>query len=536
MSRSKPKASLSAPSRTPGRAAGVGARGFQRQAQSARQARARRRTEQAPQRAWPTPREILRRVPKVAWLCALVACLNAAAWSVITPPFQVPDEPEHVAYVNQLARTGSLPTKNYDLFSEEENAALTDLRLQMVAEQPELQTISSRAEQRKLEQDLQTAKQSSNTGSAGAGVATSQPPLYYALQTIPFTLAGGNLLDRIALMRLFSALIGGLTALFTYLFLRELLPRVPWAWTVGALGVALAPLLGFESGAVTPDVMLYAVTAGLFYGLARGFRRGLTRRDAIALGAATAIGFATKLNFIGLAPGVILGLIWLSVRASKVLGRAAYVTLAIALLLALSPVLIFMFIHLASGAPLFGIVSGTVGGLHGSLWHQLSYMWELYLPKLPGMHNYFVGITMPFFWFRGYVGLYGWLDTTFPVWVYELALLFAFVIGGLCIRELVGCASVLRARIPELIVYAVMAIGLMGLIGASSYLAYPRANAEFAQARYLLPLIPLLGAVVALAARGAGRRWGPVVGAAMVLLFLGHDIFSQLQEVARFYG
>ena len=59
---------------------------------------------------------------------------------------------------------------------------------------------------------------------------------------------------------------------------------------------------------------------------------------------------------------------------------------------------------------------------------------------------------------------------------------------------------------------------------------------EYAQARYLLPLLPLLGAVVALAVRGVGRRWGPSVGALVIALFLLHDIFSQLQVVARFYG
>jgi hypothetical protein len=52
----------------------------------------------------------------------------------------------------------------------------------------------------------------------------------------------------------------------------------------------------------------------------------------------------------------------------------------------------------------------------------------------------------------------------------------------------------------------------------------------------MLPMLALLGAVLALAARGAGRRWGPVVGALIVVLFLSHDIFSLLQVTARYYG
>ena len=42
--------------------------------------------------------------------------------------------------------------------------------------------------------------------------------------------------------------------------------------------------------------------------------------------------------------------------------------------------------------------------------------------------------------------------------------------------------------------------------------------------------------LLALAARGAGRRWGPAAGASIVVLFLAHDIFSQLLVVSRFYG
>jgi hypothetical protein len=81
-----------------------------------------------------------------------------------------------------------------------------------------------------------------------------------------------------------------------------------------------------------------------------------------------------------------------------------------------------------------------------------------------------------------------------------------------------------------------MCAGLLALVGADSYIGFPATNTEYGQARYLLPLLPLLGAVLALAARGAPRRWGPTVGAVIVMLFLAHDIFSQLQEVARFYG
>jgi uncharacterized membrane protein len=282
--------------------------------------------------------------------------------------------------------------------------------------------------------------------------------------------------------------------------------------------------------------MLYAVSAALFYCLARGFRRGLTRAQAVVLGSLIAVGLLTKLNFVGIAPGVLLGLVVLSVRAARTQGRAAYASLAIALAIALSPVLALVTINLASGASALGFVSQAIGPVRAPL-AEISYIWQLYLPRLPGMHADFGGVfTTQKIWFDGYVGLYGWLDTPFPGWVYEVALVIAVLIAALCIRELVARARPLRGRIVELLVYLVICVGLMALVGGDSYVRFPTVDAEFGQVRYLLPLLPLLGVVLALAARGAGRRWGPVVGGVILMLFLAHDIFSQLQTVARFYG
>lgn len=514
----------------------MGTRAFDRRTRELERRAARKRARPKRQPVRPSLRAALRRVPTAAWLCAAVACLNAACWSIVTPPLQVPDEPEHVAYVKQLAETGRLPTHS-GRFSAEEEIALEDLHLQTVAEEPEYRTIASKAQQEKLQRDLTVAARSPERGSEYAGVAASEPPLYYALQAIPYTLArGGTLLDRIALMRLFSALFGGLTALFSYLFVREALPRTRWAWTVGGLGVALVPLLGFMSGAVNPDAMLYAVTAAIFYSLARAFRRGLTRGSALVLGALVAVGLLTKLNFVGIAPGALLGLVVLSVRAARTQGRAAYVSLAIALAIALSPGAIFVVHNLATGGRALGIVGAGIDSVHAPL-SEISYIWQLYLPPLPGMHHDFGGVfTTRQIWFNWYVGLYGWLDTTFPGWVYELALLPAGAIAVLCVRELSVHAGALRRRAVELAVYGAICLGLMVLIGGDSYHQFPMVGSEYGQARYLLPLLPLLGLVLALAARGAGRRWGPLVGAAIIVLFVAHDVFSQLQEVARFYG
>jgi hypothetical protein len=477
-------------------------------------------------------------VPKAAWVCAAVACLSAVSWSIVTPPFQVPDEPAHFAYAQDLAETGRLPKSSSVNYSSAEIVALSDLNHNAIRYNVLNGTISSPGQQRQLEHDL--AQPFPQSGE-GAGVAKSQPPLYYALEAIPYRLAlfGGNLLERLALMRLLSALMAGLTGLFAFLFMREALPAAPWAWTVGGLGVALLPMVGFMSGAVNPDSMLCAVSAALFYCLARAFRHGLSTQLAVALGVVTAVGFLTKLNFLGFMPGLALALAILARRAARSGGRAAsFRSLAPALAIGASPVLLYALVNLLSNQPGLGLASTGIDLTtnHGSLLGEVSYIWQLYLPRLPGMHTDFPGILMTRLWFDRSVGLYGWLDTTFPTWVYNAALVPAGLIAALCASALFTNRAELRRRIWELLAYATMGVGVMALVGADSFLEFPARAGGYSEPRYLLPTAALFGAVLALAARGAGRRWGPVVGALILVLILGHDIFSQLLVVARYYA
>jgi hypothetical protein len=138
-------------------------------------------------------------------------------------------------------------------------------------------------------------------------------------------------------------------------------------------------------------------------------------------------------------------------------------------------------------------------------------------------------------WFDRSVGLYGWLDTSFPPWVENIALIPAGVLTILGIRALITVRITLRSRWLELAVYALMSLGVLVLVGSDSYLRFP-GLLTYAEPRYLLPMAPLAGAALAISARGAGRRWGPATGVVIVVLVLAHNIFSQLQVISRFFG
>ncbi len=82
--------------------------------------------------------------------------------------------------------------------------------------------------------------------------------------------------------------------------------------------------------------------------------------------------------------------------------------------------------------------------------------------------------------------------------------------------------------------YLAMSLGVMFIVGSDDYIS--KVPGEYAEPRYMLPMLVLWGAVLALAARGAGRRWGPVVGVLIVTLVLTQNLFGQLLDISRYYG
>jgi hypothetical protein len=484
----------------------------------------------------------LRGVPSLAWAIAAVAVLNAVAWSLITPAFQVPDEQTHAAYAQQLAETGRPPVARRDdeRLAPELVAAMRRARFGSLEARTFGAAVTSPLQQRALDADLHSglARRSENDT---AGPAAPEPPLYYALEAIPYRLASGaTLLDRLALMRLCSALLAGATALCVYLFLRAALPGRPWAWTVGALGAALHPLLGFVSGGVNPDALLFAICAALFHALAVAFRRGLTPRRAAWIGAILAAGIVGKINFYGLVPGALLA-VALAARASAggLLNRRALRLVGIVVGIAVAPYLLLTALDALAWDRTF-VLARTPAERpedHGNLGGQLSYLWQVFLPRLPGQSTAFPDFYPGWqLWLKGFVGKFGWTVVSYADWAYRLAALLLALAGALALRTLVRERAVARRRLPELIGYAAMAAGLLLLIGMVALRGFAPGISGAIQGRYLLPLLPLFAALLVLAVRGAGERWGRAVGVALVLACVAWSLFGQLLTVAWFYG
>jgi hypothetical protein len=475
-----------------------------------------------------------RPMPRIAAAIAAVAVCNAAAWSLITPAFQVPDEVGHVAYVQSIGETGRAPAQpRWMRISPEQASAMADAGFGRVGAAAYRAAVWSPLLQRRLMADLR--RPLSRRATLPIGEVEPEPPLYYTLEAIPYRLARGTtLLDRVALMRLCSALLAGVTALLSFLFVRECLPARPWAWTVGGLGVALAPMLGFESGGVNPDALLFALAAALFLCVARAWRRGVTPRLALYVGALIAAGMLTKANFLGLVPGALLALALAARRTAASRDRRAVrlvgTTVAVAAVLFAAGV---AFESLAWHRP-FVLGRPAAPESHVGLWSHLGYIWQVFLPRLPFQPR--TALTEPGYvqLLKTFVGAFGSLAVWLPGWAYGLAAAGLVLVGLLSARMLMADWRELRWRSHELVGYAAMSGILLLLIGVSADLR--RNLIEIVQGRYLLPLLPLFGVLLALAARGAGDRWGRTAGVAIVWSAVALGVFGQLTTIAFFYS
>jgi hypothetical protein len=496
--------------------------------------------------------ERLARIPKAAWICSLVALLTATAWSLIIPLFQVPDEPAHVAYAQYLAETGSPPRGGNERrpMSQQERRLLAAVEWKSVIHRPQNEPPATATARQRF--DSLAQNQGDPVGEGGFTSATNNPPLYYAAEAAVYHLTpSSSLPDRIHAMRLLSALLAAVTVLFVFLFLRELIPATPWAWAVGALAVAFQPMFGFISAGVNSDSLLFAASAGVFWALAASFRRGLTLEYGAWIGACAAAGLVGKINMLGLLPGVAIGLFVL-VGRSDATGRreairaailATGIVAAVAVVyMALNSIVWDRGLFFGGGGHPLGSAIGAVGKVDlahtpsRTIGDALSYGWQFYLPRLPSMNSFFFEFPLRHVWFDGFIGNFGWLDYRLPAAIYNIALAVAAAIAVLAGRELYARRGVLRGRIGELATYLAMTLGLLILVNGNGFAVRADGSVGFEQARYLFPLLALYAAILALAARGAGRRYGPAVGVLLVTLAIAHTALAMVVTLTRYYG
>lgn len=461
---------------------------------------------------------------------AVVGVLHAWAWAAVVPPFQVPDETSHLQYVSYVAEHGSAPTGRLGdgrALSESQRRAEKLVRTDSVAFRPTLRPPWSRSADQRLHAELVGVSTHVPDGRTNA---TAQPPLYY-LSVALAAVGGGDALDVLSRVRLLSGLWLGIAALGAMALLRAVAPGRGAVAVTGGLGVALFPLLGFLGGGVTPDVAMTALSLWLYAAAVTCWRCGTSARGLAIFGILALLLATTKLTALAVLPGAALvvaaavvrdarrsgvGTVWRSLRAPAAAAAvvlAAYVTYT-----------------LWSGRP---VVPGDVGnvatggaagpaGPSGGLREAAVSTWQLFLPRLPFMHEMFEGSPLTDVWLGGLVGRFGYLDYGFSDRVQRIvggvviltavaaAVAFVRIVRG------VGTRTTIKRHGPVLLGGALAVLLLVAIIGRVDFDSRRTGGPPFQQARYLLPALPVAVLVLPLALRGLGRRVAPFVGVALV--------------------
>ena len=166
-----------------------------------------------------------------------------------------------------------------------------------------------------------------------------------------------------------------------------------------------------------------------------------------------------------------------------------------------------------------------------------SYLWQYYLPRPPFLTDYPTppgGFPLLQVWITQGWAAFGWLEVKFEPWVYRvLAVLTMSVFGA-------GFVALVRARRRlDWRVVAFLAATCLALFAGLHWTDYHKLeNGEpaFMQARYLFPVISIMGLALAGAVSLVPVRFrGALAGAAIAGLLVFH-VFALGLTLERFYA
>ena len=480
----------------------------------------------------------VREIPPVFLAVFLVALCCGAGWAVLTPPFQVPDETEHFAYAQYFAETADLPGRSgRPRYSEEQLRAMRALTTTAIIGRSNI-----RVRDDPSDKSLDPSERASRDNGGGPMGASPQPPLYYMLASVPYRMfAWADLPARLLAMRLLSVVFFAVAAAVAAALAAELLPGLAVAPVVAGLAIALQPVMGFIAGGVSPDALLSLIAVTLLFVVVRGLRRP-SLRAAAAIAVTTGTGLVTKVTAVALVPGAALAILVVVWRlrqrrgnreARRALGAAITAGVVLPLTYAVWTFVIGRGL-LPAGASTALLPMDQIKA--PSSLEEASYIWQLYLPRVPWQTDLFGFWPPADLWLRGLLGVYGWLDYSVPAWLFNIGKDVTVVVLALCASAAALSWRKLRARAVELAVLGVFALGLALVIGIAGYDYHRNTGFVFEQARYLFPLAGLGATAAGLATAGLGRRFAPFIAVVLVGLFAALEISGVLLTFARYYG
>ena len=469
-------------------------------------------------------------------MLVLILVIVGLAWALLVPPWEAPDEGSHFAYAQSLAERLALPGDPHrpglstDQLLADQAVGASALALRANQIRP---TWSEVIYRRYL---MEASRNPSRSDGGGPNSAGYDPPLYYLYADLAYwTTYGGNAFDRYYAMRIWGISLLIVTAVGTWLLIGEVLGRRRVPQLAGSALVGLLPMETFMSTAINPDALMIALwTIGFWLG-ARVIKRAARPRDAVSLCAVTAGAVLTQPISYALVPAALLALLIGLARSRLEERRAQARKLALSAAAFAAPVVAWLGLR-NQGAPVIAQVGSPPGTrpYPFSVRQFLSYIWQFYLPRLPGMSPDRVtpGLSVYNVWVREGWGKFGWLDVPMPSWVYTVAGVFTAVVG-------VATAALAamfrdRLRLSLLAFFGLALVALLFGLHLTEYRSLLNHRGPYLQGRYLLPAVGLFGLSLAFVlGRLPKRIQGPACGALVPALLVLQVI--ALASVAKSY-
>lgn len=490
----------------------------------------------------PPRRRALRPPPWPLAVLVVGAFVHAVAWGIVQPPLQGPDEIEHVAYVQQLAETGSPPVQNSPgaPWSSEIQTALLELDLGLTKGNIEAHPSWSGVDRRAWASYQRRIASEQRKDGTGANAQARTPPLFYLLAAPPYLLTpGGGLLDRVAVVRLVNAVLFAAVVWLTWLLAAEIFRWSVTARLVAAGAVALHPKLAALAGNVGPDVLL-ALTWTLFALLAvRVVRYGPTVGRAISLAAVTGASVLTQPRGLALIPvAVVAALLALQYHRPPVRTGLK--------LLAAGTGVLGICVAIAALWSAHGAGPGGGGAFGGEVTQQsgatvrafFSYVFQFYF----GDWGFMLGDIGPAYgWRQMYIetffGGFANLEVGFtPATVDKLQITVAAGLVTLW-TQLVWFRDRVVARWRPFVLLASMPLSMLFVLHLSAYRDMTVNPADpLITGRYLTPLIALFGLTVAFVCVHVPRRAVPWLCAAVLMTGVVVSVSAMGITLTRFYA
>lgn len=408
------------------------------------------------------------------WLAAAFLALYAA-WALIVPVYEAPDEPAHWQYARYLHDHWALPRFAAG-FEEANSPPLAYLLFAPLAREAGSPAIA--------------------LGVSPEGrLASIAPP-----RTFLNTDQDWERYWPIRFARLLAAIISVGTVLLTWR--AGLAARDRTTGLLAALIVGLLPQFAFRGANVSNDALVTCASAAVTWGMVCLVREPFTWRVAWATSAALAAAYLSKISAIALVPAVGLALLLAQPAAGPVtrVWRLGALALAAAIVAPWSMRNVVLY-----GDPF------ASGAMREAVAHIIT--------DRPLLSGYFVG-EFPRTLAYSFVGMFGWLTVVLPKWLSRAYLVFFAAAGA---GVVIGA---LRRRIDWRLA------AVLALAGIGTLAVVVRINLEFTQAqgRYLFPALPAFGILVALGLQSLGSavaraatplRVGVVLAAANVGILAG---------------